>query len=270
MANPGNDIDSNELLELFDAACELDEDARRRLLDRRCADRPALRARLDALFRADAEAGAHWYFPALFCEAGKLAAEDDLPAEMLGPYRLLSRIGAGGMGTVYLAERDYDGAVGRAAVKVIPRILVSQENIDRFVRERHILAQLNHPNIARMLDAGRTPDGVPWLAMEYVDGLPIDRFVNDRALAPKARIALFETICDTVAYAHRNLVVHRDLKPANILVTPDGVVKLLDFGIARLLSAASDESSTSSAFMTPRYASPEQLSGGPITISSDL
>jgi non-specific serine/threonine protein kinase/serine/threonine-protein kinase len=267
-----DDIDPRELRDLFDVACELEDGARRDFLEEHCVGRPALRERIEGLLSADTEAvaDARWTLPALLCEAGRLAAEDELPFDRIGPYRVLSRIGAGGMGTVYLAERDYDGHIGRAAIKVIPRILADPENIDRFVRERHILARLNHPHIARMLDAGRTEDGVPWLAMEYVDGVPIERFAKERGLQPKARLELFETICDAVMYAHRNLVVHRDLKPANILVTADGVVKLLDFGIAKLLSENSAEGATSSAIMTPAYASPEQIAGGAITTSSDV
>jgi len=267
-----DDIDPCELRDLFDIACELEDDARRDFLEKHCAGRPALRERVEGLLNADAEAvaDARWTISALLSEAGRLAAEDELPFDRIGPYHVLSRIGAGGMGTVYLAERDYDGHVGRAAIKVIPRILIDPENINRFVRERQILASLNHPHIARMLDAGRTEDGVPWLAMEYVDGVPINRFAKERGLQLQDRLELFETICDAVMYAHRNLVVHRDLKPANILVTADGVAKLLDFGIAKLLSETSAEGATSSAMMTPAYASPEQIAGGAITTSSDV
>ena len=211
-----------------------------------------------------------WSFPALHAEARHQAAEAILPFAHLGPYRILSRIGTGGMGAVYLAERDFDDVRRQVAIEVIPWAMVDDDALRRFRQERQILARMEHPNIARMLDAGRTPDGMPFLVMEYVDGIPIDRYAAANSLSMRARLGLFQAVCDAVAFAHRNLIVHRDLKPRNILVTAEGVPKLLDFGIAKLLSEASDPDATSTALMTPAYASPEQLAGNPITTASDI
>lgn len=267
-----DECDPRELIELFDAVCTLEPSQRAGYLDSHCKGRSQLRIRVEALLRADvqAESESVWSLPALFTEAKYLAAEDLPPFDRLGPYRILSRIGSGGMSSVYLAERDYDGVIGRVAIKVIPRILLDENKVGRFLQERQILARLSHPNIAQMLDAGTTAEGVPWLAMEYVDGVTIDRYVVEQQLGVKARIELLEQICKAVASAHRNLVVHRDLKPANILVTREGVVKLLDFGIARMLDESSTEGSTFASVMTPGYASPEQIAGRPITTSSDV
>ena len=174
------------------------------------------------------------------------------------------------MGTVFLAERDYDDVRLQVAIKIIRRALLDREIVRRFLQERQILARLEHPNIARMLDAGRTPDGMPYLVMEFVDGIPIDQYIAANNLPVGAKLALFRDICNAVAYAHRNLIVHRDLKPRNILVTAEGCPKLLDFGIAKLLSEASDPEATSAALMTRAYANPEQLAGGNVTTASDI
>jgi eukaryotic-like serine/threonine-protein kinase len=261
-----------QLRELFEASIEMEEAERGPFLDRNCAGRPTLRNALERLLRADSDAASQtlWRSRAVDVEAGHMAAEGSLPFEHLGAYRILSRIGAGGMGAVYLAERDYDDVLRQVALKVIPRALIDDEMVRRFRHERQILARLEHPHIARMLDAGRTPDGMPYLVMEYVDGIPLDQYAASHRLTVKARLALFQAICDAVAYAHRNLIVHRDLKPRNILVTAEGDPKLLDFGIAKLLSETSDPEATSAAMMTPRYASPEQLAGAPITTASDV
>jgi serine/threonine protein kinase len=185
-----------------------------------------------------------------------------------GPYRLEDLLGRGGMGAVYFAKR-VDGEVAqRVAVKLLhpgsDDLLVRQ----RFLRERQILATLSHPNIARLLDAGHREDGQPYLVMEYIDGKSIDLYAAE--LAAKQKVALFRKICAAVGYLHRNLVVHRDLKPANILVTAEGEPKLLDFGIAKMLDLTSDSTTTSMRVLTPDYASPEQLAGGPITTLSDI
>ncbi|HUE04500.1 MAG TPA: serine/threonine-protein kinase [Bryobacteraceae bacterium] len=239
--------------EIFAAALELADPERGRLLDAQCDGRPELRDAVEKLLRADAEAASQtlWQYPAVYAEARHMAIEDILPFARLGPYSILSRIGAGGMGAVYLAERDYDDVRRQVAIKVIPRVFLDDGIVRRFRQERQILARMEHPNIARMLDAGTTSDGTPYLVMEFVDGIPIDRYCAGHNLPVEARLALFEKICTAVAYAHRNLIVHRDLKPSNILVTADGVPKLLDFGIAKLLSETSDPDATSAALMTP-------------------
>lgn len=264
--------DPAQLRDIFAAASELAGAERGRFLDQQCAGRPAFREALESLLRADTDAASQtlWQFPAVYTEARHMAGEDGLPFDRLGPYTILSRIGSGGMGAVYLAERDYDGVRRQVAVKVIPRVFLDDDTIRRFRHERQILARLEHPNIARMLDAATTADGTPFLVMEFVDGVSIDRYCAAGNLSPRAKLALFEKICGAVAYAHRNLIVHRDLKPRNILVTADGVPKLLDFGIAKLLSETSDPDATSAAIMTPGYASPEQLAGGAITTASDI
>jgi serine/threonine protein kinase len=264
--------DPLQLREIFAAALELDRAERGRFLDVRCAGLPELRSAVERLLRADADAASQtlWQFPAVYAEARHMAIEESLPFDRLGPYSILARIGTGGMGAVYLAQRDYDDVRRQVALKVIPRVFLDDDIIRRFRQERQILARMEHPNIAGMLDAGTTADGAPYLVMEYIDGVPIDEYCAAHSLPLRTRLALFERICDAVAYAHRNLVVHRDLKPRNILVTADGVPKLLDFGIAKLLSETSDPEATSAAMMTPGYASPEQLTGGAITTASDI
>jgi len=190
---------------------------------------------------------------------------------LFGAYRIDRELGHGGMGTVYLAHRADGQFEQQVALKVVSAHLRSQFFAERFRTERQILAQLNHPNITRLLDGGVSADGDPYLVMEYVDGLPIHRFSDSRQLPVAERIRLFFSVCSAVEYAHRNLIVHRDLKPGNIFVTRDGVPKLLDFGTAKLLEAeASDLHTTRYGMLTPRYASPEQLRGEPITTVADV
>ncbi len=202
-------------------------------------------------------------------------AASDLPhplPERFGPYRVLAHLGSGGMGSVYLAERDDDQFRKQVALKVIRAGSVLPEMLRRFRSERQILAVLEHPGIARLLDGGVTAEGVPYFALEFVEGVPIDRWCDDRQLGIRDRLALFLKVCDAVAYAHRNLVVHRDLKPANILVTSGGDPKLLDFGIARVLDGTGVGGATTGVgfrLLTPDYASPEQRAGGVVTTASD-
>ncbi len=195
----------------------------------------------------------------------------DRAGTRLGPYRIVGELGHGGMGTVYLAERDDDTYEARVAIKLIRGGIASKEQIRRFKAERQILASLNHPNIARLLDGGTTPDGLPFVVMELIEGEPIDEYCDRLRLSVRDRIHLFRSVCDAVAYAHRNLVVHRDLKPGNILVTAEGVPKLLDFGIAKLVEpdARAPETRTMVA-MTPAYASPEQVRGDAVTTATDV
>jgi eukaryotic-like serine/threonine-protein kinase len=193
----------------------------------------------------------------------------------LGAYRLLRQIGQGGMGAVYLAERADRQFEKQVAIKLLPLGLSTGTARGRFLAERQILAQLEHPGIARLLDAGIAEDGTPFFVMEYIDGEPIDRYCDRRSLGIAERIDLFLQVCAAVEYAHRNLVVHRDLKPGNILVTLAGAVKLLDFGIAKVLDADSMSGTTALTHqvgrpMTPAYASPEQVRGEPITTATDV
>lgn len=193
----------------------------------------------------------------------------------LGPYRLLREIGRGGSGTVYLAERVDGEFDQQVAIKLLRRGLDTDELLARFRAERQILASLNHPNIARLLDGGATDDGRPYLVMEVVEGTPITEYCASRRLSIEERLELFMTVGQAVGHAHRNLIVHRDLKPSNILVTDDGTVKLLDFGIAKLLDAPGSEHATPPTrtglrLLTPEYASPEQILGDPITTAADI
>ncbi len=188
--------------------------------------------------------------------------------ERVGPWRIVKPIGVGGMGTVYLAARDDDSYRQLAAVKILRAEQFAPGIHERFRQERQILAELDHPNIARLLDGGATTDGRPYLVLEYVDGVPLTNYAATLPL--KDRCALFASVCDAVAYAHRNLIVHRDLKPANILVDSHGAPKLLDFGIAKLIGVDHGMTSSMHALFTPDYASPEQVSGQSITTATDV
>jgi len=211
----------------------------------------------------------------------KLSTVDPQPAAgwaaggRVGPYRLVRPLGEGGMAEVWLAERD-DGAFKRQVAVKLPYPRPGREFALRFDRERDILATLRHPNIAGLFDAGVTKDGQAWLALEYVEGEPISSFCDRQHLSLRQRVTLFRQVLLAVQHAHANLVIHRDLKPANILVTPQGEVRLLDFGIAKLLEAEGDAIPESELTrqagrsLTPRYASPEQLSGQPLTIACDV
>ena len=188
----------------------------------------------------------------------------------LGSYRLLRELGRGGMGTVYLAERADGQYEQQVAIKVMSARFKDGAIAWRFVQERQILASLVHPNIARLLDGGTTEDGMPFLVMEYIRGLPIDRYLAEKKPGLTASLDLFRKVCSAVACAHRNLIVHRDLKPANILVTGDGEPKLLDFGIAKPLDESAALTAPENSAMTPQYASPEQIQGSAITTTSDI
>ena len=195
------------------------------------------------------------------------------PGDIVGPYRLLRELGKGGMGTVWLAER-VDGMINRPVALKLPRGSWTAALSERMARERVILAALNHPNIARLYDAGVTAAGSPWLALEYIQGQPIDDYCRIKSLGVAERLRLFLDVAGAVAHAHARLVVHRDLKPSNVLVTDDGQVRLLDFGIARLLEDEGREepnlTQVAGCAMTPEYASPEQIRGEPISIASDV
>ena len=179
------------------------------------------------------------------------------------------------MGAVYLAVRADDQYQKQVAIKLIKRGMDTETILRRFRTERQILANLDHPNIAKLLDGGTTEEGLSYFIMDYVDGLPIDLYCDTQKLTTVERLRLFRTVCSAVAYAHQNRVVHRDLKPGNILVTAQGVVKLLDFGVAKLLNPEASSKTTGSTAaalrpMTPEYASPEQVRGSVITPASDI
>ncbi|MGA9772485.1 MAG: protein kinase [Blastocatellia bacterium] len=217
---------------------------------------------------------------ASLAEAETIALSDEEQKELLqesniGPYRIIRRIGQGGMGAVYLAARDDEQFKKQVAIKLIRRGMDSEFVLRRFRNERQILASLDHPNIARLLDGGTTEDGRPYFVMEYIEGKPITEYADQHRLETVERLKLFCRVCSAVHYAHQNLVIHRDIKPSNILVTADGTPRLLDFGIAKLLNpdmAAQTIEATAVAvrLMTPEYASPEQVRGEQITTSSDV
>ena len=262
---------------LFLEAIELDEADRGAWLDRACAGDEALRAEVAALLASHAAAGDRFEKPEVAAVAAWLVANaaDETPLTRVGPYRLQRELGRGGMGTVYLGQREGDELSQPVAVKVIKRGMDSEVIVRRFRTERQILASLHHPSIARLYEGGTTDAGLPYFVMEYVDeGQPLGLFCEARELSTENRLLLFQEVCAAVQYAHQNLVVHRDLKPSNILVTPDGVPKLLDFGIARLLDPQADPGAPDLTAidrpLTPDYASPEQVRGEAMTTASDV
>ena len=265
---------------LFDRALDLAPEEREEFVESVAGGDEVLRRELVELLAADAQATEFLERPALVAEPpppprdGEQAGTAALPGERVGPYRLLEVLGHGGMGTVYLAERD-EGFRRRVAVKVLRRDLPLGELHERLEVERQVLARLEHPGIARLYDGGTTADGRPYLVMEHVEGEPIDTYCRRLELPVEARLRLFLEVCEAVEHAHRNLLVHRDLKPENILVTAEGSPKLLDFGIAKLLdferfALPSRVTRTGFRPMTPAFASPEQVRGESVTTASDV
>ena len=256
---------------LFEEALDRPPAERSAFLDSACAGDAALRRDVERLLAADAEGSG--FLGGSPTELLPLTLDDREEVGSLGPYRLLRKIGSGGMGTVYLARREDEHYERDVAVKILRSGLESTEAFHRFVAERQILARLEHPNIARLYDGGSTEDGRPYLVLELVEGLPVDEYCDRHRLTIDQRIGLFQKICAAVQYAHQNLLVHRDLKPANILVTPQGEPKLLDFGIAKRLAPEAGETLRTRIglrLLTPRYASPEQARGNAITTASDV
>ncbi len=223
-----------------------------------CVDDPALAQQVRRLLEAEEQSG-EWSSPVWQTRPLRF-----------GQYRVSGRIGAGGMGVVYEAIRDDAEFDKKVAVKAIPPGLITENGARLLRQERQILAHLEHPNIARLLDGGTSEDGVPYLVMELVEGIPLLEFARRETLGEAARLRLFLAICEGIGYAHRNLIVHRDLKPANILVTPEGIPKILDFGIARLLDMQAEITVLGERAMTFEYASPEQISGLRMTTESDI
>lgn len=263
---------------LFERALALPRPERSRWLERTAGDDPGVLAEVKALLAADDEpVPVLDATPTELLDAVRPPPGETWEGRAVGPYRIIRELGRGGMGTVYLAER---GDVGlRVALKILaPGVgLASPDHVTRFLLERRLLARLEHPFIARLLDGGVMPDGTHWLAMELVDGEPITHLCDRVGMAVPARLRLFEAVCDAVSYAHRNLVVHRDLKPGNILVVEsDGEwrPKLLDFGIAKLIREEDDGDGTVTRTghwpLTPEYAAPEQQTGGAVTTATDV
>jgi non-specific serine/threonine protein kinase/serine/threonine-protein kinase len=259
---------------LLAEAMELDTARQRQFLDSACADDGDLRAEIDVLLAHRVDTSSD---PIEQCaaDASLLRFDRDVAQAgiRIGPYKIIREIGRGGMGAVYLAERDDEHYRKQVAIKLIRPGLAGDQIQRRFRNEMQILADLNHANIARLFDGGETADGLPYLVMEYVEGSPINQYCDDKQLSIEQRLNVFSTVCAAVQYAHQHLVIHRDIKPGNILVTSDGVPKLVDFGIAKLLDQTTmgpDLTATAFPFMTPHYASPEQLRGESVTTATDV
>jgi non-specific serine/threonine protein kinase/serine/threonine-protein kinase len=262
---------------LWQAALERAPHQRAAFLAEACAGDGALQREVASLLASYEQAGSFIEAPAVAGAAPWLADEQDpaVVGQLIGSYKVIRALGHGGMGTVYLAVRADDHYRKRVAIKLVTPGMGTGSLRRRFRTERQILASLDHPNIAKLLDGGTTADGRPYLVMDYVEGLPIDAYCDRHTLSINERLQLFCAVCAAVHHAHQNLVVHRDLKPSNILVTADGVPKLLDFGIAKLLNpelAAPTLALTTLGLqlMTPEYASPEQVRGEPLTTASDI
>jgi serine/threonine-protein kinase len=262
---------SQSLRDLFEAAIELAPAARAAFLDLRCVD-TSLRARVERLLLADADAAA------LFSGGARAAAvaigdaelSDALPpGSRIGPFELVAVLGEGGSSTVFHARREVQGVQQDVALKVLRRGLYSPDAQRQFRRERLALGQLQHPGIARLIEGGVTDNGLAYIALDLIEGQPITDYAREHRLDLRARLGLFLQVCRAVEAAHRALIVHRDLKPSNVLVTADGQVKLLDFGIAKLLDR-NDETQTRLPAFTPAYAAPEQREGGLITTATDV
>ncbi|MBI4747962.1 MAG: protein kinase [Acidobacteria bacterium] len=274
-----------KLTELFHAALDQPPELRAAFLAQACGDDHDLQAQVEKLLARHEESG-DLIDPSVRDAGMKFASTTVLEQEaksmigrQIGIYRIVKEIGRGGMGVVYQAVRTDDPHYKPVAIKILKRGMDTDSILSRFYRERRILAGLDHPHIARLLDGGTTPDGLPYFVMEYIDGQPIHTYCDTRRLSITERLKLFRTVCSAIQYAHQNLVVHRDLKPGNILVTADGTPKLLDFGIAKVIK--SDESSQEDFTqvdltqpgqrpMTPAYASPEQIRGEVVTTATDV
>jgi serine/threonine protein kinase/Flp pilus assembly protein TadD len=272
---------------ILDEVLDLDPPDRPAAIARACGADASLKAHVEALVAADTGAAEFLETPAaeyaaVVVRAGAAGPADnepqgcESPGDLIGPYRLIREIGHGGMGRVFLATRADGQFEQQVALKLVRGAASGGEIHARFLRERQILARLEHPHIARLLDGGVTLDGRPYFAMEYVDGEPITAYCERRALDLQQRLELFTAVCDAVQYAHQNLVIHRDLKPSNTLVTPEGTVKLLDFGIAKVLHQEEHDpfdatlTRLGSGPMTPEYAAPEQVRGEPVTAATDV
>src|SRR6266536_213673 len=268
--------------EIFQAALDLGPEEREQYVSQACAENTSLKRDVETLLSQNESAGdllkAPLYGTTVLNSFGLLADEDDDPllGRRLGAYRIEREIGRGGMGAVYEAVRADNEFKKRVAIKLVKRGMDTDFILRRFRKERQILAALDHPHIALLLDGGTTADGLPYFVMEYIEGEPLYGYCDAHQLNIAERLKLFQAICDAVHYAHQKQVVHRDIKPSNVLVTAEGAPKLLDFGIAKLLSPeiagdiTHDPTGTTMRLMTPEYASPEQVQGAPTTPSTDV
>ncbi|MGA8153528.1 MAG: protein kinase [Terriglobales bacterium] len=259
--------------EVLNQAVALDPRDRPPYLDRVCAADTDLRREVDSLLASHERAGTHFLQASAVDLFDPGTADERLASRAgrrVGAYQIVEEIGHGGMGEVYRATRA-DGLYEKeVAVKLVRGGYDSAFVLDRFRHERQILASLDHPNIAHLLDGGTTDDGIPYLVMELIEGVPIDVYCDSHSLSVTLRLQIFLQVCAAVQYAHQRLVIHRDIKPGNILVTKDGTPKLLDFGIAKILDPSAGRENTIARPMTPEYASPEQIRGEPITTASDV
>jgi serine/threonine protein kinase/tetratricopeptide (TPR) repeat protein len=269
-------FDTKQALEIVDQALEVSQEERPAYLDRVCQD-SSLRQYVESLLGSYQQADDFLREPATITHASVLEPQsmDSWLGRRLGPYQLIEEIGQGGMGAVYRAVRADDQYQKQVAIKLVRTGFETRFALARFRSERQILATLEHPNIARLLDGGTADDGSPYFVMELVEGIPIHEYCDAHKLSITKRLQLFRTVCSAIQYAHQSLVVHRDLKPANILVTSDGVPKLLDFGIAKLLDASAFAGEVEPTIdflrmLTPEYASPEQVRGEAISTASDV
>lgn len=266
-----------QVQQIFLAVADLSADRRTAALEEMCSGDAALRAEVESLLAAEhggevLVGGEGSLQTAIRTEAAFMVHASGREGSRVGAYRLIREIGRGGMGTVYLALRADEQYESEVAIKLVRPALDTDFILRRFRRERQILANLQHPNIARLLDAGTTEDQVPYLVMEYVKGSWINHYAAEHNLSVEDRLRLFLQVCAAVSYVHRALIIHRDLKPANILIDSAGVPKLLDFGISKLLRAEPVHSAETQGMglMTPDYASPEQIVGDPVTVASDV
>lgn len=255
-------------LALFEQLLDVPEPERDAWIAALATDNPDLARRVTAMREADRHA-------ALRTGAATDALEEEAPPARIGAYRIVGRIGRGGMGSVYRGEREAGDFAHVVAIKVIKPGLLSEALVERFQRERQTLANLTHPNITQLYDGGETDSGSPYIVMEYVDGLPLLQWIEGRGSATNERRRLFRDICAAVGFAHRNLIVHRDLTPSNVLVTADGTVKLIDFGIAKpadgdLPDGAASRPSIGSLSLTPGYAAPERMTSAEVTTAADI
>lgn len=262
-----------QVKEVFSSVLEIEPERRSDFLHERCGDDDVLRLEVESWLASHAESEGFIEAP-VFSATSVIGEPTTMSGRQFGNYRVIREIGHGGMGAVYLAERTDGEFEQEVALKIVRQSIAESQMIERFRRERQILATLNHPNIARLLDGGVSAEGEPFIAMEYVEGQTLLEYAAVNKLEIKDRLRLFLKVCSALLYAHRNLVVHRDIKPGNILVDRDGEPKLLDFGLAKLVdeSFAADQLQTQTVIraMTPAYASPEQLRGEQITTASDV
>ncbi len=254
--------------QVLDDAIAVDTGERSSFLDRACDGDAELRREVESLLSAHDQAGSAFLKTAAVGMKGPSTSSRE--GLLIGAYQIIKGLGHGGMGEVYRAARADGQYTKEVAIKLVRRGSDSRFVLERFLTERQILASLDHPNIARLLDGGSTDDGVPYLVMELIEGTPLDEHCDNNRLNITARLKLFVEVCSAVQYAHQRLVIHRDIKPGNILVTKEGVPKLLDFGIAKILDPTDGSKTTLDRPLTPEYASPEQIRGEPITTESDV